>query len=69
MTPERFNAILKLLSATEEWLAWHLSVDDRRFRRWKYGQRPIPEPVAEWLERLAATVKSAPDMFGAPRDT
>lgn len=69
MTPERFSDLLDIIDATEEWLAWHLKVDGRRFRRWKYGQRPIPAPVAEWLETLAEHIKNAPNMFGQPRDT
>jgi hypothetical protein len=68
MTPERFNELLPIIDATEEWLIYHLNVDGRRLRRWKYGQRPIPEPVAEWLETLAAHIQNAPDMFGLPRD-
>jgi hypothetical protein len=69
MTPKRFNDLLDLIDAREEWLVFHLNVDGRRFRRWKLGLRPIPEPVAAWLEALAATIKNAPNMFGAPRDT
>lgn len=69
MTPERFRELIAITGLGEEGLINALDVDPRRYERWWAGKRPIPEPVAAWLETLAGGhVADPPNMRGAPRD-
>jgi plasmid maintenance system antidote protein VapI len=54
MTPARYHECLRLIGWTQRGLADRLSVHETRARRWGNGQYPIPDDVAERLERLAA---------------
>lgn len=53
MTPDRFREVLALLHWSQRGLADILHRDERQVRRWASGQYPIPDPVADWLQRLA----------------
>lgn len=54
MTPERLADCLRALRWSQRGLAAAIDYDDRLVRRWAAGERPIPAPVAAWLERAAA---------------
>lgn len=54
MTPARLAACLATLRWSQRGLAAAIDYDDRLVRRWAAGERPIPAPVAAWLERAAA---------------
>lgn len=52
MTPERFRESLALLHWSQRGLSDILGMDERQVRRWASGAT-IPEPISEWLEKLA----------------
>lgn len=54
MTPTRLSEILTLLRWTPADLARETRVLDRTARRWRAGDMPVPEGIAEWLEEEAA---------------
>ena len=60
MTPDRFRDVLRLLHWSGRGLSAILECDERLIRRWAAGQNPIPQSVAGWLERLAATHTDCP---------
>ena len=70
MTPKRFRDLLIAVDLRDYHAIKLLNADDRRFRRWKSGERPIPKEVAAWLEALAAhwAANPPPDLRGLPRE-
>jgi DNA-binding transcriptional regulator YdaS (Cro superfamily) len=60
MTPRAFRAALSTIGWTQRGLADRLGVHETRVRRWVSGVYPIPENVAEWLQRLATEVEKHP---------
>lgn len=54
MTPERFKECVDTIGWTGHGLAAILGVHETRTRRWGTGRYPVPQNVADWLERLAA---------------
>jgi transcriptional regulator with XRE-family HTH domain len=52
MTPDRFRECLALLHWSQRGLADILGMDERQVRRWASGAT-IPEPIADWMEKLA----------------
>jgi hypothetical protein len=70
MTPERFRDLLIAVDLRDYHAIKLLNADDRRFRRWKSGERPIPKEVEAWLEALAAhwAANPPPDLRGLPRE-
>ena len=70
MTPEEFRDCLYVLPLRESWLMQMLDVDQRRFRRWKSGERKVPVNVELWLRRLAQQMDEnpPPDLRGQARE-
>ena len=60
MTPNRLKEILSALSLSDGQLIRWLSVDDRVFRRWKLGDRIVPDDAEQWLEGLAKYFEDHP---------
>ena len=54
MTSTRFCACLRIIHLTDgEFLRVIGREDGRLLRRWKNGERDVPQDVAAWLEGLA----------------
>jgi plasmid maintenance system antidote protein VapI len=54
MTPLRLRECLYLLGWSQAHLAKIIDVQPRRVRRWADDDEPVPENVADWLEKLGA---------------
>ena len=54
VTPDRLRECLSSIGWSQRALAERLGLHETRTRRWASGRYPIPENVADWLERLAA---------------
>lgn len=67
MTPDRLRECLALLRWSQRGLADALGADERQVRRWADGSYAIPEPVAAWLDRLAAYHAKHPPPAGPER--
>lgn len=52
MTPTRFRECLNALHWTQRKLARILGQPEGLVRQWARGSRPIPQDVAEWLQKL-----------------
>lgn len=53
MTPNEMGAAMALHKLSQRRLAMVLKCDDKLVRRWKAGGAAIPEPVQEYLVKLA----------------
>ena len=61
MTPDRMAEILRILRSAPSSLAHALGMTrDRTVREWLNGRRPIPEPIADWLELMHRHQQTAP---------
>ena len=60
MNPGRLRECLALLRWSQRGLADALGIDERQVRRWATGQATVPEEIAAWLERRAASIASDP---------
>ena len=58
MTPTRLRECLAVLGWSQRTLAKLTQRDDSLVRRWADGDRPVPETVAAWLERMAAAMQA-----------
>ena len=58
MTPTRLRECLATLGWSQRTLAKLTQRDDSLVRRWADGDRPVPEAVAAWLERMAAGMQA-----------
>lgn len=79
MTPAEFRATREYLGISCEWISRWGDINDRSVRKWDKGDNNVPEPIAEWLDRIAkatelfvskAAHKRAMDPtweFGVPR--
>jgi hypothetical protein len=54
MTPLRLRECLHLLGRSQANLAKIINVPPRWVRRWADDDEPVPENVADWLEKLVA---------------
>jgi hypothetical protein len=52
MTPERFVECLETIDWSIRGFADHIDVSARQAGRWASGRYPIPEPIAQWLEKI-----------------
>lgn len=52
MTPTRFRECLDALHWTQRGLARILNQPEGLVRQWARGARPVPQEVADWLEKL-----------------
>jgi len=52
MTDAELRVVCEFLGLTGNWLAEHLGVEDRTWRRWDAGTAPIPDAVRIEIERL-----------------
>jgi hypothetical protein len=67
VTPDRYRQCLEAIGWTPWGLAARLGVHETRTRRWGTGRYEIPEPVAQWLEALAAAHTKRPSPAGWER--
>ena len=67
MTPDRLRECLDLIGWSQRGLADKLEVDERQARRWAAGAAPIPDLVADWLERVGAFHAANPAPAGRVR--
>ncbi len=54
MPPAVLRACMDSLGYTWRQVARMLQCDDRLVRRWMSGKFPVPDPVADWIERVLA---------------
>lgn len=59
MTPTRLRECLATIGWSQRGLADRLGLEETRTRRWASGRYPIPENVAQWLERLSSAHDAA----------
>jgi hypothetical protein len=50
MTPKRFQECLHIMRLSRRDLARVLGCSPGATRHWSLGERPVPQPVADWLE-------------------
>lgn len=67
MSPTRLRECLLVLGWSQRTLAKLTQRDDSLVRRWADGDRPVPETVATWLERIAAKVQAVLDADPPPK--
>lgn len=63
MNPTRFRECLALLHWSQRGFAEVIGEDEGRARKWARGAEPIPEDVADWLERAAAWLAANPPPY------
>ena len=70
LTPDQFRELLVELGLSDAQLIRWTGVDDRLVRRWKTGEREIPETMATWLKGLETflTANPPPVMRGRARE-
>jgi transcriptional regulator with XRE-family HTH domain len=54
MSADALAESLELLHWPQRTLATILGVDESTVRRWQRGDRAIPQPIADWLRKVAA---------------
>jgi len=60
LRPERFRECARLLGWSMQEIASRLGMNERQVRRWASGQYPVPDKVADWLERVVTAVAGVP---------
>jgi hypothetical protein len=64
VTPGRLRECLEALGWSQGRASTMIGCSDRLVRLWAAGREPIPEPVAVWLETLAAVHEANPPPVG-----
>ncbi len=60
MTPNELSETLAILHWSGRTLAGALGIDESTVRRFRRGDRAIPDPIAAWLRALAAAHRRLP---------
>jgi transcriptional regulator with XRE-family HTH domain len=60
MTPERFQECLDHIGWSLRSLADRLGMGATTMRRWAEGTYPVPQDVAQWLQKLAVAHERNP---------
>jgi len=70
MNSAEFTCLQEWLGLSDSWLARHFQVKEQSVRRWRTGEHPIPEGIAEGMEGLRRFTERADNaIYEQAKDT
>ena len=66
MTGDELKERRRRIGWAAEVLAREAKVSDRHWRRMEAGERPVPEDISAWVQRLSDAIAAVPPPAGPP---